>query len=88
MKTLGDLLDQRPEGLLDDELNQIIVGVVTAATLAGKGIGTKLDLPVFIDDRVEFQQTLVDGSEMPNRQVPVIDPCAMAAQFVTREAVD
>jgi hypothetical protein len=58
---------------LQDELDQDLVGVEGAGTLAGGLVGDDLDLAVLLDHFV-FQEALVDRAELLDRKIPVVDP--------------
>ena len=67
------LVDQRLEGLIDDEVHQILRGVEAAAVLAGVGVGADVDLAIGVQHRFLFQQAFVDGAELLDGHVAVVD---------------
>ena len=82
------LLDQRLEGLIDDEVHQILRGVEATAVLAGVGVGADADLAVGAAHRLLFQQAFVDGAELLDGHVAVVDVAGLTVGLGVAEAVD
>ena len=81
-------VDQRLEGLVDDEVHQVLRGVEAAAVLAGVGVGADLDLAVGAAHRFLLQQAFVDGAELLDGHVAVVDVAGLAVGLGVAEVVN
>ena len=88
LKSLRALVEQGADRLPDEQLNQIVVGVITAAALAGENGGADPDLASAVADHPVFQQALVDRAQLLHRQIAVIDPAALLPHRTARQAVN
>ena len=85
----GDaLLDQRRERLAQDQLHQIVVGVVAAGILARKHRRLHDDTAIGGFDQALFEQAFVDRAEMLHGQIAVIDEAATADIGAPRQAIN
>ena len=75
------LVNQRLEGLVDDEVHEVLRGVEAAAVPAGVGVGADADLAVGAAHRFLFQQAFVDGAELLDGHVAVVDVAGLAFGF-------
>ena len=67
--------DQRPDRFLDDQANQIVGRVVAARSFPRKDIRADGDLAAIADDLL-FEQALIDGAELLNAKIAVVDVTA------------
>ena len=67
--------DQRPDRFLDDQANQIVGRVVAARSFPRKDIRADGDLAAIADDLL-FEQALIDGAELLNAKIAVVDVAA------------
>ena len=73
----GDaLVEQRPEGLLDNQVDELLRGVVGAAVLAGVGRDDDFDLVSVVTLGDTFEKALVDAAELLDLEVAVGDVVA------------
>ena len=70
------LLDERFEGVIDDQIDELLGRVEAAAVLAGVGIGPDSDLAGVVEDRLPLQEPLVDRAELLDGHVAVVDEAA------------
>jgi hypothetical protein len=78
LEAVDALGDERPDGALEDELNQDLVRVERSGALAGGLVGDDVDLPFVLDDMV-LQQALIDRTKLLHPQVAVVDASAAVA---------
>ena len=66
-KRIRALVEQRLDRLPNEQLDQIVVSVITTAALASENGGTNLDLAGTVTDHPIFQQAFVDGTQLLHR---------------------
>src|SRR3546814_10658016 len=79
---------QRVQGFLEDELHQVVVGVVAAAVLARKGGRAYQQLAVVHLDELLPQQSLVDRAPVLHGPIAVVEEDAAGEVGTARETVD
>lgn len=80
-------LEERLESRAEDEPDEVIVGVVASAGPACERIRFEAHAAV-VRYRFELEQALVDGAQVLDREVPVVDPAAAVAFLPARKGVD
>ena len=73
--------------LPDDDSHQVVWRVVAARILAREDVGPNGDRPVFAHD-LPLEQPLIDGPELLDAEVPVVDVAAAVRRLLERERVD
>ena len=81
------LVHEGAEGLLDDEVDELLGGVEAAAVLAGVGVEAHFDSAV-LQHRLALQEALVDGAELLDGHVAVVDEAAPLGRFGVAEVVE
>ena len=88
LERLQALLRQRFQRSIDDQVDELLRGVEAAAVLARVWIGADDDRAVVAADRRPFQETLVDGAELLDGHVAVVDEAPSAARLGVAQVVD
>ena len=86
-KRLQPRADQRADRFLENHLDQIVRGVITARTLAGEHIGPHVDSAVVADDLV-FEQAFINRAELLHAQVTIIDIASALVGRLKRQGVN
>ena len=81
-------LQQGCEGALDDEIDEGLGCVEAAAVLAGVAVGADNDFACGCADGFAFEQALVDGAELLDGHVAVVDEAAAGVAPGAAEVVD
>ena len=81
-------LQQGREGALDDEVDERLGGVEAAAVLAGVAVGADDDFACGGADGFAFEQAFVDGAELLDGHVAVVDEAAAGVAPGAAEVVD
>ena len=82
------LFQQGREGALDDEIDEGLGGVEAAAVLAGVAVGADDDFAFGGADGFALEQALVDGAELLDGHVAVVDEAAAGLASGAAEVVD
>ena len=82
------LFQQGREGALDDEVDERLGGVEAAAVLAGVAVGADDDFAFRRADGFALEQALVDGAELLDGHVAVVDEAAAGVAPGAAEIVD
>ena len=80
-------LDKRLQRLGENQLHQVIRGVVAARTPARKDVRPHRD-PATITDYLVFEEALVDRTELLNAQAAVVDVLLSLRETLERQGVD
>ena len=76
LEALTALVDERAERALDDQVDERLGRVEAAAVLAGVAVGPHRDFAVLAAHRFALEQALVDGAELLDGHVAVVDVAA------------
>ena len=87
-KRLPPRLDQRADGLPDDQPDQIVRRVVAARQFAREHAGPYRKTAVRPACELVFEQPFVDGAELLHAQVTEVDVIAVARTVEKAEPVD
>ena len=86
LESLQALLHQRLQGVIDDQIDELLGSVEAAAVLAGVGIGPDGDLAGVIARRLPLQEPLVDRAELLDGHVAVVDEAPAGARVAGVES--
>ena len=87
LESLEAAVDKRTDCLLDNQADQIVGRVVASRILAGEDVGPDRQLFV-LANQLPFQQPFVDGTELLNAEVAVVDVSPAFGRPLERKRVD
>ena len=81
-------LDQRLQRLGENQLHQVVRGVVATRSLARKNVRPHRDPAAAVADHLVFEEPLVDRAELLNAQAPVVDVLFSLRDALERKRID
>ena len=67
------LFRQGLQGPVHNQIDQLLRREEAPAVLAGIAVGARDDVAIVVPNRLTLQQTLVDGSQLLDRHIPIVD---------------